>query len=204
MPRKPDKDLTRRQRAVLAFIEAFYRREGLPPTVREIAQHFRVSPPSALSFLRYLEKKGYISRSEKARGIQLKAWKQPVDTVPVLGRVAAGSPLLAQENLEGFLRVDSGLLPTGEVFALRVKGDSMVEKGIGDGDYVFVRKQEAFDTGDVVVAVVDDEATVKVLEEQGRVIRLKPANARYPSLFFDQKDHSVRLAGKVVGVFRRL
>lgn len=204
MPRKPDKNLTRRQKAVLGFIEAFYRREGLPPTVREIAAHFRVSPPSALSFLRYLEKKGYIARSKKARGIELKSWKQPVENVPVLGRVAAGSPLLAQENLEGFLRVDSSLLPSGELFALRVQGDSMVEKGIDDGDYVFVRKQEAFDTGDVVVAVVDDEATVKILEEQGRVIRLKPANQRYPSLFFDQKDHSVQIVGKVVGVFRKL
>lgn len=201
--------LTEKQRRILRFIVERIDEHGAPPTVREIAERFGfASPASAQGHLNALEKKGYIRRrAGLARSIepvkervQKLFWER--EGIPLVGRVAAGQPILAEENIEAFLRIE-GLFPTDqELFALRVQGDSMVEAGILAGDILVVRPQPTADVGETVVAIVgDEEGTVKrlgPLEEDG--VRLEPANERYQPIV----TRDVRVVGVVVGLVRRM
>jgi repressor LexA len=209
-------ELTPRQKEILEFIQERVRQGGLPPTVREIGDRFSISSTNGVrSVLSALIKKGYVKRSPRlSRGLELLG-EDPEATpatpaepefweVPILGKVAAGAPILAVENLQGTVRVDpSFLMNRRDVFALRVQGESMIEAGILDGDLVFARQQESADKGDMVVALVDEEATVKYFHREGVKVRLDPANAKYSPIFVGP-EKQFRIAGKVIGVMRKL
>jgi len=161
--------------------------------------------------LRALAKKGYIrQRPRSARGIVLVQREDAPMTsgsrrIPILGSIAAGQPLLAVENIEDRIDVDSRFFgKAGAVFGLRVKGHSMRDAGIYDGDYVFVRKQDSAENGDIVAAIIDDEATVKRYFHEGDRIRLQPANDTMSPIYIRAEDAEVTIAGKVVGVLREL
>jgi repressor LexA len=196
--------LTARQRQIYEFIHAQITEGGAPPTLREIGERFGITSTNGVrAVLSALEKKGYINRSRlRSRGIELAEEVRPPDVrvVPLVGRVAAGIPVLAVENIEDHLALDKSLLPSGELFSLRVQGDSMRDAGVHDGDYVFVRKQPVAHSGEMVVAIVGDEATVKWYRPQAGVVRLEPDNPDYEPIIVDRE---FQLAGKVVGVLRR-
>ncbi len=208
------KTLTKRQRQLLAFIRSHLRRYGYPPTLREMAGYLGVRSPNAVNdHLKALEHKGYLKRRGglKSRAITLTeiaiaASEEPGPVkVPLLGRVAAGAPLLAEQNVEEVLAIDRSLVGTGkgELFALRVQGDSMTGKGILDGDIVLVRRVPEARKGDIVVALIDGEATVKTYRpEKGRVV-LEPANPAYePIVVVPKKDVDASIVGIVVGLVR--
>src|SRR4051812_19825063 len=209
-------DLPRdRQREILDFITRSIAARGYPPTLREIGTHFGIRSTNGVNdHLRALEKKGYLQREDlKSRALRpvtaLGKPREPaseVVDVPLLGRVAAGVPLLAVENVNETVRVDRFFIgQTREVFALRVKGDSMIEDGIFDGDYIFVRKQFQANKGETVVAMIEGEATVKRYYPEGDVIRFHPANAAMQPIFVRKRDFkSVNLLGIVIGVYRRM
>jgi repressor LexA len=205
--------LTDRQKAVLDFIGRSIELRGYPPTLREIGQHMGIRSTNGVNdHLKALEKKGYLERedlkSRALRPISL-AGAGPtgnVVEVPILGRVAAGEPLLAIEQAEDTVKVDRFFLGAHrEVFALKVKGDSMIEAGILDGDFIFVRKQLSAHHGDIVVAMINDEATVKYFHPEGDEIVFRPANTRLQPIVVRKRDwKSVNLIGLVVGVYRRI
>ncbi len=200
------KDLTNRQRKVLDFITNYLRDTGYPPTVREIAGEFKISSKGAYDHLIAIEKKGYIRRNPaKPRAIELMDFVPgraygPVVEIPVVGRVAAGEPLLASQNIERTITLSNDLIRTEEPFALRIKGESMIEAGILEGDYVIVKQQQDADQGDIVVALIGDEATVKRFYRAGDHIRLQPENPTMKPIIV--KD--VTILGKVVGLFREM
>ena len=207
--------LTDRQREILEFITQSITARGYPPTLREIGTHFGIRSTNGVNdHLRALEKKGYLQREDlksralrpvMASGKPREAQSEVVD-VPLLGRVAAGVPLLAVENVNETVRVDRFFIgQTREVFALRVKGESMIEDGIFDGDYIFVRKQLTASRGDTVVAMIEGEATVKRYYPEGDTIRFQPANSQMQPIIVRKRDFkSVNLIGIVVGVYRKM
>ena len=203
------RELTRRQQEVLNFIRTFTATHGLPPTVREIGATFRVTPRAAFDHLRALERKGALhrrasagrtSRALTATDIALGGYRR----IPILGRIAAGAPLLAQENREGELPVAGSWLRGGsdEVFALRVRGDSMIEAHICDGDLVLVRRQDSAQPSDIVVAMVDADATVKRFLRDGDRIVLKPEHPTMAPIVVDARRSDFRILGKVIGLLR--
>jgi repressor LexA len=200
--------LTDRQREILDFISRSITKRGYPPTLREIGSHFGIRSTNGVNdHLRALEKKGYLQREDlKSRALRPIVTTGQLVEVPVLGRVAAGQPLLAVRNHDDTVRVDRFFIGNSrEVFALRVKGDSMIEDGIFDGDYVFVRKQLQANSGETVVAMIGDEATVKRYYPEGDTIRFQPANAKLEPIYVRKRDFkSVNLLGVVIGVYRKL
>lgn len=200
--------LTKRQRQVLTFITRSIEERGYPPTMREIGEHMGIRSTNGVNdHLKALERKGYIVREDlKSRTLRpVETSPQPA-SIPLVGRVAAGQPILALENLEETLKVDRYLVGSGEnVFGLRVKGESMIEDGILDGDIVFVRQQRTAERGDTVVAMVDEEATVKHYFPEKGGIRLQPANASMsPIIVRPGGGTTFDLLGIVVGVYRKL
>jgi repressor LexA len=200
--------LTNRQRETLDVIVKAASEKGRPPTIREIGEALGITSTNGVRYLlSALAQKGYIRRRPHvSRGIELVGDRRPdhLRAVPLVGRVAAGEPTLAQENIEHFFFLDSSFLTSGEVFALRVKGESMREAGIFDGDIVFARQQPSAQRGDIVVAVIGEEATVKrFYPEDGRV-RLEPANSSYGPIIVERDTPGFRIAGKVVGLIRRI
>ncbi|NLE88353.1 MAG: transcriptional repressor LexA [Myxococcales bacterium] len=208
--------LTKRQEQTLEFIRKSIRDRGYPPTLREIGEHMGIRSTNGVNdHLRALERKGYLRREDmKSRALRvvdtpLEASNDTTDNVvevQVLGRVAAGLPLLADENVIDTVRVDRMMVNGGrEVFGLRVTGDSMIEAGILSGDYIFVRKQSVAERGDIVVALIGDEATVKHYYPEKDYIRFQPANSQMAPILVRATDfRSTMLLGKVVGVYRRL
>ncbi len=210
------KELTERQREILDFINQFLGENGYPPTLREIGKHFQISSTFGVKrHLDALEKKGYLNvESNASRGISLikedtglsdlaAALKNEVfSKIPVVGRVAAGSPILAMENIEGSVIIDPAFIKNAEdAFALRVSGDSMINAGIFENDLVIVSPNEKGINGDVIVAMLDDEVTVKTLEKKQNKIRLIPENDSYkPIEIKNTNDFSI--VGKVKGVVR--
>ncbi len=197
-------DLTERQYRILEFIVKVTEREGYPPTIREIAEHFGIrSTTGVRRHLKALEKKGYIHRLEgKARGIILHEKVKRLfygRRIPVIGRIAAGKPILAIENIEGILALEE-LFPNDQHFALRVQGDSMVQAGILPGDVIIVREQPTADLNDIVVAIIEDEATVKRLSKIGNKLYLKPENPHYEPIPLE----GATIVGKVVGLIRKI
>jgi repressor LexA len=205
-----NKALTRRQRQVLDFIISEVQKKGYPPSVREIGQAIGLSSSSTVhSHLAALERKGYLRRDPtKPRAIEILSFRpddigiapEKIRNVPLVGRVAAGVPLLAQENIEEMLPLPTEFTGEGQVFLLKVKGDSMIEAGIFDGDYLIVRQQPVAENGDIVVALLEDEATVKRFYREKDKIILKPENQSLEPII----TKSVTILGKVVGMLRKI
>ena len=194
--------MTPRQQKVLSLVEKSVQERGYPPSLRELARTLGLSSTRGVEkHLAALEKKGLLKRRAGARALEL-AERPSGKRLPVLGRVAAGKPLLAEENLDGHMTLDAGSVPGDGCFLLRVKGESMTGAGILDGDLVLVRPQADADDGQIVVALLDGEATVKTLRKQKDRIRLEPANPAFRPLLVGPGD-SYALAGKVVGLVRR-
>mgnify|MGYP001610837745 CR=1 FL=1 len=206
-------NLTKRQKQILDFIIKNIESYGFPPSTSEIQEKFSFKSPNAVQdHLAALKRKGYISRHpHKSRGIELlihtnsKRENDNTAEVPIVGRIAAGSPISAQENLEGTLAVDKSIIRNSHnVFALRVKGDSMINAGILNGDFILVHQQPIANQGEIVVALIEDEATVKrFYKEKGR-IKLQPENENMSPLFVDPKDKNIQILGKVKGVIRKV
>lgn len=201
--------LTERQRQLLAFIEDYVAQNGFPPSIREMAAHMGIRSTNGVNdHLKALERKGCLSRRGglKSRAITVTdgngTARQSAPSIPIVGRVAAGKPILAEESIEGSLRVDRALVGEGEVFALRVRGDSMIEKGILDGDLVFVRRQPTANAGQLVVALIEDEATVKTYRPARDHIALEPANRAFEPIIIP-RGKTAEIIGIVTGVFRR-
>jgi repressor LexA len=198
--------LTDRQQTVLTFVEEFCSRQGYPPTVREVAAAFGIQPRAAVDHLSALKRKGYLNREPGvSRGLTL-ALKSvgPVVEVPVLGRIAAGQPLLASENVEETLPLPSSWVRGEEVFLLKVTGESMAPVILPD-DLVMVRAQARVARGEIAVVLVDDEATLKRVYEEAGGLVLKGDNPDFTPLRFSAEEAvDVQIMGKVVGVYRNL
>ena len=192
-------NLTERQQEVLEIIRRHMTRNGQSPTVREIAKALGVSSTCTVQkHIEALEKKGCISKSKYGyRSIELPGEFSPSQIksipVPVVGRIAAGQPLLASDNVETYLPIPADLAHSGDLFALKVRGDSMVNAGIFHGDIIVARRQETATNGDIVVALLDDEATVKTFYNDGGTVRLQPENPDYEPII----TREVQVLGKV-------
>lgn len=207
--------VTKRQQAVLDCIEDCIRQKGYGPTVREVCQVLGLSSPSTVHVhLKALEDKGYIKRDPlKSRSIALtyaiedstpasslaETYSKLVN-VPLVGNVAAGSPILAEENITDTITLPTDIVGDAPSFMLSVRGESMIEAGINDGDYVVVKEQPVANNGDIVVAIIDDGATVKRFYRENDHIRLQPENSAMEPII----TNDCAIAGKVVAVFRRL
>ncbi|MBU1935780.1 transcriptional repressor LexA [bacterium] len=203
-------ELNDKQKNALDFIVRYLREHDRPPTLREVGKAIGVSSTNGVRYLiDGLISKGYLSRSPSvSRGISLtdKTMRQhgSLRMVPLIGRIAAGSPLLAEENLEGQIAVDPNLIGRSETFALRVKGESMRDAGIMDGDVLFARPQSSAQKGDIVIALLDNEATVKYFRPEGNRICLQPANPKFNPIFVEKKSPDFRILGKVIGLMRKI
>jgi len=205
-------ELTDRQREIFDFIKTFIKERGYPPSIREIGAHFHIYPRAVLDHLRALEKKGYLRRQgTMSRGLEILVFREGkryeeekslVREVPILGRVAAGKPLLAVEHLEGSLLLPAEWIEGKEIFLLKVKGDSMAPYILPD-DVVIVRAQSTADNGDVVVILMGEEATVKRFFKKGKRIELRPDNERWETIRLEEGEGEIQILGKVIGVFRR-
>ncbi|MEM7325930.1 MAG: transcriptional repressor LexA [Actinomycetota bacterium] len=206
--------LTKRQHSILAYIEREMRERGYPPSVREIGAEVGLTSPSSVhSHLATLQRHGYLLRDpDRPRALKV-LWdpvsgaveveRRPVQHVPLVGQVAAGTDVLAQEHIEEMLPVPTDLTGEGELFMLTVRGDSMIDAGILDGDYVVARVQTTADNGDVVVAgIPGDEATVKTYTKKRGKVVLLPANPSLEPMEFEPDE--VQVFGRVVTVMRRL
>jgi repressor LexA len=211
------RELTERQREVLDYIRAFGERHGVPPTVREIGEKFRFTARAAFDHLRALERKGMLERrvtgKRASRTLVLPGQRgarrtEPVGAapgIPLLGRIAAGSPITAVENHEDTIPLRPDWLGAGQdVFALRVRGDSMIDAHIVDGDLVLVRKQESAGSGDIVAALLDGEATVKRFAREGAAVVLRPEHPTMKPIVVEAGRGEFRILGKVVGVVRQM
>ena len=210
------KEMTDRQREVLEFIRIFGERHGVPPTVREIGERFRFTARAAFDHLRALERKGMLERrvtgKRASRTLVLPAHKgarrveAAAPGIPVLGRIAAGAPITPVENHEDTIPLRPDWLGTGgqDVFALKVRGDSMIEAHIMDGDLVLVRKQETAGSGDIVAAMLDGEATVKRFARENGAVVLRPEHPTMKPIVVEAGRGDFRILGKVVGIMRQI
>lgn len=199
--------ITDKQREILEYIKEMILKKGYPPAVREICEAVHLKSTSSVhSHLESLEKNGYIRRDPtKPRTIEIldddfALTRRELVNVPVIGTVAAGVPILAEQNIEDYLPIPAEILPNKEVFMLKVKGNSMIEAGIYNGDKVIVAKQPNAESGDKVVALVDDSATVKTFYKENGHFRLQPENSSMDPIILDQ----VEILGKVIGLFRMM
>jgi|SRR5581483_7112098 len=193
--------LTSRQKEILEFLSSMIQRRGYPPSLREIAEHFDIAGVRAVEkHILALERKGYLRKGAGARALELVGHGQG-RSVPILGKVAAGEPILAQENLLGSLMVDPSLSPRDAYF-LKVKGESMRGAGILEGDLVLVKPQPDADSGEIVVAMVEGEATVKRLIKKKRQYILMPENPDFDPIVLTEKDSTFQILGKVISVIR--
>lgn len=193
-------ELSKMQQQIYDFLVSYIRSRGYPPSVREIGEAVGLKSPSTVHFhLKHLEEAGVIEKGAgKGRAITLTAPPLPEDKVPIVGNVAAGSPILAQECIEDYLTFDTGGR-SGEFFALRVRGESMLGAGILPGDLVVVRRQETANNGEIVVAMIEDEATVKRLSRKNGRTWLMPENDAYAPI----DGTYAQILGKVAAVIRR-
>jgi len=203
--------LTKRQQQILDFIESFIQKRGYPPTLRDIGDEFGIKSTNGVRVnLAALEKKQYIRRRPwLSRGIVLinvpkeQAAESEIGYVPIIGKVAAGEPIFASENIEGMLAIDDSFLPTKKVFALKVKGDSMKNAGILNGDYVLARRQHSAESGEIIVFIIGDEITVKRYDSKGDKVYLIPENEEYETRMIMRTSSELQIAGKVVGLLRK-
>jgi repressor LexA len=208
------RELTARQREVLGFMRSFTERHGAPPTVREIGERFGFTARAAFDHLRALERKGMLERRVAGRRVSRtlvlshrgQEARGRAREIPILGRIAAGAPVFADENREGSLPVHSEWFASkgGDLFALRVRGESMIDAHIMDGDVVVVRKQETAQVGDIVAALLDSEATVKRFAREGDAVVLKPEHPTMKPIVVRPGRGDFRILGKVIGLVRGL
>ena len=196
------KAITKRQSEVLTYIKTFIDEHHFPPTIREISEHFSISVKGAYDHVKALERKGYIRLdNNRSRTIEVLDGSRPNDRlveVPILGNVAAGVPLLAEENREGAVRLPADQVGSGEHFALHVAGDSMKNAGIMDGDVAVFRQQPVANNGDIVVAMVDEAVTLKRFFREKNRVRLQAENEAYPPIF----TQNVKILGKLAHLIR--
>jgi repressor LexA len=203
------KPLTEKQQKVLGFIEGRLR-DNDPPSQREIARHFGLAQNAIYQLVSYLKKKGYLTDSGGHRGLRLsEEYLENVrqsEGIPVVGRVAAGEPILAEENIEGYINIEKLFTKSEGLFLLKVSGDSMVDEGIMDGDYVAVKPTSTIENGQIGVVLLDGEATVKRIYIQSNRVALKSANraAGYKTRYIKRAEQNARIIGKVTGCFRVL
>jgi repressor LexA len=214
-------EMTERQKEILAFIQRTTEERGFPPTIREIGDEMDIRSTNGVNdHLKALERKGFLTRGEqqsrslvptKRARMVLGLGARKVDPtmleIPLLGKVAAGAPLLAHENVEDTVRIDSFLLGGNgkEVFALRIKGNSMIDDGIHDGDFIFVKKAPSAAPGEIVVALIEDEATVKRYFPEGDRVRFQPANKEMNPIYVSKHEFKqTMILGRVVGVYRQM
>ncbi len=197
--------ISAKQQEILEYIKEEILKRGYPPAVREICEAVNLKSTSSVhSHLETLEKNGYIRRDPtKPRAIEImddsfQTVRTEMASIPIIGTVAAGQPILAQENIEGYFPIPVDMVPNAETFVLRVKGDSMINVGIYNGDNIFVEKCNTARNGDTVVALVDDSATVKTYYKENGHYRLQPENDTMDPIIVDHVD----ILGKVFGVFR--
>ncbi len=195
--------LNDRAREILSFIQRFARENGYPPTIREIGEAFSISSTNGVRYyLNRLEQEGHLKRSGKiSRGIELVGRQRKAAGIPILGRVAAGQPILAEEQIEAHLEPGDLFGDPAGLFALRVRGDSMIEAGIMQDDYVIVRHQSTASAGEIIVALLGDEATVKYYQPKRGRIELVAANPNYEPIQVTDGS-AFRIAGVVRGVIR--
>jgi repressor LexA len=200
------KPLTKTQGKVLNFIEAYINKNKMPPTYDDIADNFGYrSKNSVETHLLALERKGVIRKiANKARGITLPDKAYNKNLIPLVGTVAAGMPVLAEENIVEYLDLYKVFYTDVEVFALNVKGESMIKAGIMDGDIVVVRKQSVLQDGEIGVVIIDNEATVKRVFFKGTRMILRPENDRMKEIVVTPAEKEVFIAGKVIGVIRKV
>lgn len=202
------RELTKRQQQILDFVRSEIHRKGYPPSVREIGEAIGLSSSSTVhSHLNALEAKGFIRRDpSKPRALEVLDYRDgsaidygSVRAVPLVGTVAAGQPILAAENIEQTLTLPAEIADDS-TFLLKVRGESMIDAGILDGDFVVVKQQQTANDGDIVVALLDDEATVKTFFRESDRIRLQPANSALEPIY----SRDVAVLGRVIALFRRL
>jgi repressor LexA len=202
--------LTARQREALDFITYCLDERGYPPTLREIGEHMGIRSTNGVNdHLKALERKGYLLREElKSRALRPVDFDDAKVTIPIIGHVAAGQPILATEQVSDRVTIDRffiGKADARDVFGLVIRGDSMIDDGIYDGDYIFVRKQTTAENGEVVVVMIEGEATCKRIYHEGERVRLQPANESMSAIFVHRSEfRSIDILGKVVGVYRRM
>jgi len=195
--------LNQKAREILSFIQRFSRERGYPPTIREIGSAFGISSTNGVRYyLTLLERAGQLKRSGKiSRGIEGLGRPPASDGIPILGRVAAGQPILAEESFEGSIDMREAFGDPKGLFALKVRGDSMVDAGIHQGDYVIVRQQERAQSGEIVVVMMGEEATVKFYHPKRTHIELVAANPSYQPIVVEEESE-FRILGVVRGVIR--
>lgn len=212
------KELPEKQRQILEFIKSQHNKTGVYPSVREIAAHMNFASTNTVDYhLRRLQRAGVLERDERrARSFAMPGAKrraakftqfplaQEPAPIPIVGKVAAGAPILAEQNYDGMVNFRTFFHVDERTFALRVQGDSMVDAGIVDGDLVIVRQQGAVENGEIGVALVGDEATVKRIYDEGARWRLEPENKTLKPIFVKKEEKAFAIAGKVVGVIRRI
>lgn len=199
--------ISQKQSEILEYIKSQILKRGYPPAVREICEAVNLKSTSSVhSHLETLEKNGYIRRDPtKPRAIEIiddtfNLTRREMVQVPIIGHVAAGEPILAQENIEDYFPLPAELMPNSETYMLKVKGESMINAGILDGDYVIVEKKSTANNGEMVVALVDDGATVKTFYKEEGIYRLQPENDTMDPIIVCE----VEILGKVIGVFRMM
>lgn len=200
--------ISKKQQEILEYIKSQILQRGFPPAVREICEAVNLKSTSSVhSHLETLEKNGYIRRDPtKPRAIEIvddnfNLVRRETVNVPIIGKVAAGQPLLAVENVEGYFPIPSEYMPNNKTFMLVVQGDSMINAGIFNGDYVVVEQQPTAENGQKVVALIDDSATVKTFYKENGHIRLQPENDSMDPIIIEP-DQAFQILGKVIGVFR--
>jgi len=198
------KDLTDKQQLILNFIKESILASGFPPTVREIGDQFGITVKGAYDHMKAIEKKGFIrTEHNKSRAIVIIdddiEIRSSAISIPLLGRIAAGSPILAEENIEDYLSFPEEMFSKGEFFALTVKGDSMIDGGIFDGDVAVIKKQNTANNGDIVAALIDEEATLKVFQKTQNSAKLMPKNDAYKPI----EGIDFVIMGKLAAIFRR-
>ena len=198
-------NISEKQMAILQFIKSETLKKGYPPAVREICAAVGLKSPATVhAHLNVLENNGYIRRDpSKPRAIEIidddfSLAKREYTQIPIVGYVAAGEPLLAEENIQDYFPVPADMLPNDQMFMLKIRGDSMINAGILDGDLVIVKQTETASNGDLVVALVEDGATVKTFYKENGHYRLQPENPAYEPIILD----NVSVLGQVIGVFR--
>ncbi|MCI7180865.1 MAG: transcriptional repressor LexA [Schaedlerella sp.] len=199
--------ISKKQEEILEYIKSQILERGFPPAVREICEAVHLKSTSSVhSHLETLEKNGYIRRDPtKPRAIEIlddtfNLTRRELVNVPILGRVAAGEPLLAQQNIDNYFPIPAEMMPNKQTFILEVKGESMINAGILSGDYILVQEEHTASDGEMIVALIDDGATVKTFYKENGLIRLQPENDFMDPIIVDE----ITILGKVIGVFRFL
>lgn len=194
--------LTKSQEKVFNFICEFKEKEGYPPTYRDIAKAFNFgSDGTVKTYLIYLENKGYIQRLGKARGLKILKTPQK-ESIPIIGEIAAGNPIVAQEDAIGSLNDLEPLRYQPDRFALKIKGDSMIEAGILDGDFAIIQRNTHVNNNDIVAVLLDDDATLKRIRKEQNAVQLIPENKNYEPIIVTPQQFQARVVGKYIGLVR--